>query len=282
MTYVPARMLELQRYMQRQTGLPLSSLGVYPDESHDGGYHCGWDRRRIRNGQLSDYSWQESSRDFSHKTDAARAFDCGRFDRLRELSVWMVGECERGALDTRDIRSIIYSPDGISVLRWDRLKLHAGGSVSHRTHTHFSFFADAETHDKVSPFRRFFEGGGMPTEGERNQSYMIQNGLVGVEEPVLHIPAESGFPPVSLSNPFATALKALVEGKDAQMPAFANIPARTWRNAPAERLARMEAKLNDMDAKLNALLARPPGSVDTEAIRAVVRQELDSTKLGVQ
>ncbi len=113
-------------------------------------------------------------------------------------------------------------------------------------------------------------GDDMATGAERNLSYMVQNGMVGVEEPVLHIPAESGFPPLNLTNPFATAIKALVEGKDAQMPAFANIPARTWRNGLAERMTRIEAKLDTLIQ---------PG-IDyirlAEALRPIVAQECEA------
>lgn len=274
MTYVPAPLSELQKYMQQKTGLPLASLGVFPDENHDGGYHCGWDRRRIRNGQLSDYSWQESPRDWNHKTDAARAFDCGMFPLLRELSIWMVGECAIGAPDTLDIREIIYSPDGVNVYRWDRLGIRSTGDSSHQTHTHFSYFADAEHRDKVSPFRRFFEGGGMPADqGDHNVGYYIQNGVLGLEEPIVHVPAENGFDAFEVPNPLATALKALVTGTDAHLPALGNIAERVWKNDTAMRLAALEAKIDH-------LLAIPPGTMNPDTIRSAVRAELNATKLG--
>lgn len=278
MSYAPAPLLELQSFMQQQTGLPLADLGVVGDLAHDGGYHCGWDRRNLDDkGVLHDYSWQESTRDSSHKTNAARAFDCGMFPRLREMSIWMVQQCQQGAPDTSDIREIIYSPDGVNVLRWDRLKIRGSGDSSHLTHTHFSFFADAESRDKLGLFQRFFNGGKMQTEGQRNVGYMIQNGMVGVEEPVLHIPAEDGYKPINLTNPFAVVLKALVEGTDAKIPPFAAIGARNWVNGTAARLDALEATLARVEAKLDTLLAKPPGAIDPEAIRPVVRQELDRT-----
>ena len=43
-------------------------------------------------------------------------------------------------------------------------------------------------------------------------------------------------------------------------------------NLPLRRMKRIEDKLD-------LLLAKPPGAVDPEAIRAVVRQELDKTRL---
>lgn len=163
MTYAPVRLLELRAIMRPITGLPDSALGITPDPRHDGGYHCGWDDRRIVNGQLDDYSWEESPRDWNHRSNAARAFDLGMFPRLREFSIWMAGQCEANRLnpavnpDCADVREIIYSPDGRTVVRWDRLRKRSSGDKSHLTHTHFGFFADAESNDKTGPFRRFFD-----------------------------------------------------------------------------------------------------------------------------
>lgn len=246
MTYVPAPLSGLQKYMQQKTGLPLASLGVFPDENHDGGYHCGWDRRRVRNGQLSDYSWQESPRDWNHKTDAARAFDCGLFPLLRELSIWMVGECAIGAPDTLDIREIIYSPDGVNVYRWDRLGIRSTGDSSHQTHTHFSWFADAEHRDKVSPFARFFGD-----DVSRNTDWRLQEMIAGNETITVPVDDSAGSPPLF-----------------------------TEPNMPQRQYNRMEATLNEIKVLVNQILSLPPGQAGSaEAIRAIVRDELDATKL---
>jgi hypothetical protein len=165
MTYAPTRLLELRRYLRQQTGLSDNALGIVGDENHDGGYHHGWDDRRIRNGQTSDYSWTESTRDSSHRTNAAAAIDIGMFDRLLELNRWLVGQCEAGAQDCTDIRSIIYTDNGTTVKRWDRLRRRTTGDSSHLYHTHVSYFRDAEDRDKTKPFRRFFEGGIMADIG---------------------------------------------------------------------------------------------------------------------
>ena len=170
MSYAPKTLLDVRDFMQAITGLPDNALGIVADQAHDGGYHCGWDRRRIRNGQLDDYSWEDASRDLAHKTNAAAAFDLGKFEQLLngaavswiDFSVWLVGQCEANrnnssvAQDCADIRSIIYTRDERTVVRWDRLRIRSGGDSSHLTHTHISYFRDAENRDKLGPYRRFF------------------------------------------------------------------------------------------------------------------------------
>jgi hypothetical protein len=161
MTYAPAALKAAQTYLRAQTGLDWVSLGIVGDSDHRGGYHCGWDRRRIVNGELADYAWEESSRDSSHKTDAAAALDVGNFSKggknLRTFSIWLVEQCKANAPGTRDIREIIYSPDGKTVKRWDRLGKRTSGDSSHLSHTHISYHRDAETRDKIGLFKRYFE-----------------------------------------------------------------------------------------------------------------------------
>jgi len=151
-SYAPETILEVRRYLKPITGLSDVELGIVNNET-DASYHHGWSQRDTDG---SDYSWDESARDSSHKTNAARALDVGMFPRLREMSAWIVEQCRAGAPDCADIREIIYSPDGVTVLRWDRLGIRSSGSLSHLTHTHFSWFADAEHRRKVGPFQRFF------------------------------------------------------------------------------------------------------------------------------
>lgn len=165
MTYAPQALLDVRAYLRPLTGLSDVELGIVCDDNHNGGYHCGWDQRRISNGVTSDYSWNESSRDSSHKTNAARALDVGMFPQLRDMSVWIVEQCKAGAPDTLDMREVIYSPDGKVVLRWDRLGIRTSGDPSHLTHTHFDWFADAEHRPKTGPFQRFFEGDDMGNYG---------------------------------------------------------------------------------------------------------------------
>jgi hypothetical protein len=154
-SYVTPALSETREYLKIHTGLDNFGLGIVNNET-DASYHHGWSQRDTDG---TDYSWDESHRDWNWKTDAARALDIGNFNRLRELSTWLVEECRRGAPDCADIREIIYSPDGKTVKRWDRLGIRTSGSSSHTTHTHVSWFADAEHRSKVGPFKRFFESG---------------------------------------------------------------------------------------------------------------------------
>jgi hypothetical protein len=156
MTYAPASIKAAQVYLRAQTGLPWVSLGIVGDENHDGGYHHG-----KPNVPAWDYSRDESSRDEKGLTGAASALDIGKFTKgtktLRTFSVWLVQQCKANAPDTRDIREVIYSPDGKVVKRWDRLGKRTSGDSSHLSHTHISYHRDAEARDKTGLFKRYFE-----------------------------------------------------------------------------------------------------------------------------
>ncbi|MGH7774459.1 MAG: hypothetical protein ACREQA_19725 [Candidatus Binatia bacterium] len=160
MTYAPGKLLELRGYLKPLTWLSDNALGITSD-GYGHGYHRGRDSISFAN----DYSVTESARDRDGLTNAASAIDIGLFDRttsgqrrtLRSLSLWLVEQCKAGATDTRDIREIIYTPDGQVVRRWDRLGRRTSGDDSHLTHTHISWFRDSEYRDKIAVFRRYFE-----------------------------------------------------------------------------------------------------------------------------
>ena len=152
---------------------------------------------------------------------------------------------------------------------WDNISNRiASSDSSHLTHLHLSFDR-GRANDDHSDLLAVLTGVDMQSEGERNVGYMIQNGLVGVEEPVLHIPAENDHPALTWPNPFAEVMKALVEGRDAKIPAFALIPARTWVNGTAPRLTAIEAKLDQLSMPA-------PAPVDIAALVAALRPELDA------
>lgn len=159
MSFAPNTILLARRLIQGVVpSLSNVELGIVGDDAHANsgtGYHLGKDALKA-----SAYSIVESARDRNGLSNAASALDVGWFTLrgkdLRDMSKWIVAECENGAPDTKDIREIIYSPDGKVVKRWDALKKRTTGDDSHLTHTHFSWFRDSENRDKTSIFRRWF------------------------------------------------------------------------------------------------------------------------------
>ncbi|WP_239485287.1 hypothetical protein [Micromonospora humidisoli] len=161
MTTAPANLLAVRRLLlDTISSLASAAVGIVGDPAHRGGYHCGSDRV-----VTNDYSVVESPRDAGGLTLYASGLDVGMFSvrsggathNLRTFSTWCVGQCRANAPDTRDIREIIYSPDGKVVRRWDRLGKRSSGDDSHLWHTHFSFFRDAirAGRDQTPLFRRY-------------------------------------------------------------------------------------------------------------------------------
>lgn len=187
MSYAPQTLKDARAVYKKYTGLPDVSVGIVGDEEHDGGYHCGWDLRRIRNGQLDDYSWEESSRDWNHKTDAASAIDFGNFQinlgghyvTLLDFNLWMVKQLDSQAPDTLDVREFIYTSDGSTVKRWDRLNKRSSGDDSHLTHSHLSRFRDAENNPLAPLVQRFFN------QYLGVDMYMLK--VIGPENPAIYI-----------------------------------------------------------------------------------------------
>lgn len=170
MTSAPANLLAVRNLLLtylnvdkkavRADDLEPAEVGIVGDPNHRGGYHCGSDRV-----VTNDYSVVESTRDRSGLTLYASALDVGTFSvrsgggthNLRTFSTWMVAQCVANAADARDIREVIYSPDGRTVRRWDRLGRRTSGDSSHLWHTHISFFRDATRagRDLTPLFRRY-------------------------------------------------------------------------------------------------------------------------------
>ncbi|MFG2046123.1 hypothetical protein ACGFIW_01665 [Micromonospora sp. NPDC048935] len=173
MTRAPANLMAVRKLLldhlddaPGSDDLEPAEVGIVGNAAHRGGYHCGSDR--VVEG---DYSVVESPRDRAGLTLDAAALDVGQFNvtsggrihTLPSFSLWCVGQCAAGAADTRDIREIIYSPDGSTVKRWDRLGRRTSGDSSHRWHTHFSFFRDAikAGRDQRPLFRRYLSSIGL-------------------------------------------------------------------------------------------------------------------------
>ena len=166
MSYSPPSIAALARLWTGEGGV---NLGVVGNAAHTYGYHLGRDRIYGRGGQgARDYSVR-TARDRAGLTDAAMALDLGRLHGsltpLRAFSVWLVAQCRANRPGTSDIREVIYTPDGKSVYGWSREAGVASrpilgyGDSSHLTHTHISFYRDAERHDLAVAFRPYFATG---------------------------------------------------------------------------------------------------------------------------
>ncbi|MEU4640820.1 hypothetical protein [Micromonospora sp. NPDC023814] len=152
--------LDVNKGLTRAADLDPAEVGIVGDPAHRGGYHCGRDRL-----DADDYSVRESARDRNGLTLDASALDVGDFSisvrgkrhTLASFSMWLVAQCKAGTPDSRDIREVIYSPDGRVVRRWDRLGKRTSGDSSHRWHTHISFHRDAIKAGRgpVPLFRRY-------------------------------------------------------------------------------------------------------------------------------
>jgi hypothetical protein len=165
MSFAPKALLDLSAYWESKGGV---SLGIVGNKAHTVGYHIGADRIFDGAGPglgVLDYS-VKLTRDRNHVTNAAAALDIGRLDgslkQLYAFSRWLVSRCKAEAPGTTQIREIIYSPDGEKVQRYsgEDGAIHTGpgnGDLSHRTHTHISFYRDTETNYKVLLFAPFFE-----------------------------------------------------------------------------------------------------------------------------
>lgn len=165
MSYNPSTLRELGAFWTAHEGV---NLGVVGDGRHAKGYHLGEDRIYDGSGPglgSRDYSVQ-TPRDKAGLSEAASAIDLGklngRLTDLRKFSTWLVKRCRANAPATRDVREVIYSPDGKRVLRWDRERGYASApregeaDISHITHTHISFYRDSESRSKVPIFAPYF------------------------------------------------------------------------------------------------------------------------------
>ncbi|MFE7868854.1 hypothetical protein ACFUYE_00680 [Micromonospora humida] len=167
MTTAPANLLAVRRLLlDTIKGLDPAAVGIVGDPAHRGGYHCGSDRV-----VSNDYSVVESSRDRTGLTLYASGLDIGWFEvrvdgkthNLYTFNRWMVAQLDANAPDSRDIREWIYTLDGKSVRRWDRLKRRTSGDKSHLYHSHGSFFRDSikAGRDQNPLFRRYLTSIGL-------------------------------------------------------------------------------------------------------------------------
>jgi hypothetical protein len=252
MTFAPANLTAVRRLLlDHCPGLAPAEVGIVGDPAHRGGYHCGRDRL-----DSDDYSVRESSRDRNGLTEAASALDIGQWSArvggkahsLASMSMWLVAQCKAGTADSKDIREIIYSPDGTVVRRWDRLGRRSSGDSSHRWHTHISYHRDATKagRDLTALYRRYLTS-------------------IGILEDDM-TPAE--FADI-LDNPaVAQRLRAIA----VQYPVFPDRSLLTVVQQGDQRTARIEQALAQ-------LAARPPvqaAPVDVDQLAAALRPYVEA------
>lgn len=185
MTDTPWTFLEVRRRFQRETGLPAVSLGIQHYQPQGGGYHEGNDLLAAAGRLHTDYSKRETALD-RPGSNYASGIDIGRFRVVRHGRVvdnafmvrWLLAELASGAVDTIWIREIIYSLDGRTVKRWDRLGIRSTGDSSHLTHEHVSGFRDYTLSALIPAlFNRFWDwvnaGFQAPQEVQRKVARMF-------------------------------------------------------------------------------------------------------------
>lgn len=288
MSYAPSDLLAVRSYLMVTTGLPAVSLGIVGDAAHgNGGYHVGWDRLSQGLG-VNDYSYRESSRD-NVKSDAASALDIGQFNfngvNLRTFSVALANACRNGDPRASSIREIIYSPDGVNVVRYDRLGIRSGGDSSHLSHTHISFFRNSEGeragNNSILGLMRSILGVGMELSDAISNTGTLDNTSNRNVDSVL-------------GDLFRTvqgsARRVGADGKYNFTGVWPQSPIYELLVGVRELLARPSVALSDTDrsviaamvaAELQPIIADAVGAAVASAVEAGVESVLNRTKLAV-
>lgn len=166
MTLAPANLTTVAGFWTKQGGVNLGIVGDTRHVAAGTSYHLGSDH--LKPGAYSAIK----PRDVAGLSIYASAFDMGKlggtYTKLRIFSGWLVDQCRHNAPDTRDIREVIWSPDGATVLRWDRERGVASeprdgeADSSHLTHTHVSWYRDSRGRSQVGPWQRYFAQASRP------------------------------------------------------------------------------------------------------------------------
>jgi hypothetical protein len=198
-----------------------AEVGIVGDTRHvvsGDSYHLGRPQQR-----RSGYSVSESTRDSRGLSSFASALDIGWFDvtvkgkrwTLRDFSKWLVDLCAKGDPDCDDIREVIYSLDGKTVKRWDRLRKRSTGDSSHLTHTHLSEFRDARGRRMVRIVTRWLQHIGLvpvphPQEDSMPTVAEVAVGVWGANTGSRAHPVRA----VDRLNEIATVVKAIASKVD--------------------------------------------------------------------
>jgi hypothetical protein len=165
-TFAPPTLRDLMAYYVSQGGV---NLGIVGDTAHlekGTSYHLGKD-------DLASTAYSiRTARDKAGLSYAASAVDLGRLDgtltNLWAFSRWFAQQCMDREPGYRDVREVIFwSPIRERVIGWSDLAptqwINDYGDLSHKTHTHISFYRDSEFRDKRPLFTPYFPEVDLPT-----------------------------------------------------------------------------------------------------------------------
>ena len=178
MTFAPLTIIAAMKVM---TYHGYANGGIVGDAAHAAtgvSYHLG-------KSQLTATAYSRvTPRDKAGLTEAASAFDISRgsfpASGLQAWSRWLVTQVVAQAPGTRDIREVIYSPDGKTVRRYDNYQRKSflggdgtgQGDNSHLWHTHVSWYRDSEFRDKTALLETYFPSA-PPVIGDTVNSYPV-------------------------------------------------------------------------------------------------------------
>lgn len=272
--------------------------GIIGDTQHaEGGdsYHLGKDKIRDRAGR-DRYSVDESARDRNGLDEYASAMDIGYFKvntrrgtyDLYDFNIWLIELCRSGDPDTRDLREVIFSLDGKTVRRWDRLGRRSTGDSSHLTHTHLSEHRDADGHRMVRLATRWLQHIGLideeddMTPEQARQLTEVHSTLKSLKVPTPaeiwlyqmgdpEKPPKDGKPQTSSAGSFLRYLPKRVGELGAALSAAITAAAR----GDDEALARIQAQLARLpeataDEVLDSLGALDTAQAKADLLRAVL------------
>lgn len=173
MSYAPSSIKALAAFWVAQGGVNLGIVGNLAHRQRQS-YHNGKDAiTEYGRTAVNDYSIR-TARDKAGLTNAASALDIGRLNGsltdLWEFSRWFAEQCLENKPGYGDVREVIFwSPIRNRVIGWSDLNptlfLNDYGDLSHKTHTHISFYRDSETRAKVPMFSGY-PAFGAPVEEE--------------------------------------------------------------------------------------------------------------------
>lgn len=243
-TVNPQDLINVRSYAREKTGLSFNALGIAGDTAHGrSGYHISGD-----DVYRDDYSWTESARDRIWGPYAS-GFDLGDFGRLWAYNAFLLARCRAGDPRTGDIREFIYTLDGVTVHRWDRLGVRPGGDSSHLSHTHHSFFRDSNgRRDKDDNFmgllKEFFEpkpAQPQPPTRPQEEEEAMQFNLKPGEIVVVNSPAMNGGTcNLQLSAAFGDAQVRVARG-------IVDRPGGTWQGWTDDGTGKTPIYLKDSD-----------------------------------